>query len=235
MNDPIGQAIQDYYKKGKTSDVNINSNYTKDERIPPSYFFRTEEGMPGIERMAIKACKGKILDIGAAAGCHSLILQKKGYNVTALEMSELANEVLKSRGIQKVICEDIYTYSGDKFDTLLMLMNGTGIGGTLDGLKTLLKHLKNLLTDKGQILIDSSDIRYLFEEEDGSVWIDVANENYIGEMEYEVSYKKLKTKFKWLFADFETLKKVADETGLRCSLVEEGKHFDFLARITLPN
>jgi hypothetical protein len=233
MNDPIGQAIQDYYKKGKTSDLTVNSNYTEDERIQPAHFFRTEKEMPAIEKTALKICKGKILDIGAAAGCHSLILQKKGFNVTALEISELAVSIMKSRGIQKVICEDIYTYSADKFDTLLMLMNGTGIGGTLDGLKTLLIHLKTLLADKGQILIDSSDIRYLFEEEDGSMWVDVANEKYFGEMEYEVSYKK--QKFKWLFTDFDTLKMVAEETGLQCTLVEEGKHFDFLARITRPN
>lgn len=235
MNDPIGQAIQDYYKKGKTTNLIINSNYTQDERIPANYFFRTEDEMPIIERTALKKCKGKILDIGAAAGCHSLILQKKGFNVTALEISDLAAQVMRNRGIQKVICEDIYTYSADKFDTLLLLMNGTGIGGTLEGLKILLKHLKTILTDNGQILIDSSDIRYLFEEEDGSVWIDVANDKYIGEMEYEVTYKKLKTNFKWLFADFDILKKEAEATGYHCSLVEEGKHFDFLARLTLQN
>ena len=232
MNDPIGQAIQDYYKKGKTNDLIINSNYTKDERIPSAYFFRTEKEMPLIERTALKNCKGRILDIGAAAGCHSLILQKKGFNLTALEISELAAEVMKMRGIQKVVCGDVYSFSGEQFDTLLLLMNGAGIGATLDGLKTLLKHLKILLTVKGQILIDSSDIRYLFEEEDGSVWLDLANDQYVGEMKYEVIYKKLKTNFKWLFVDFETLKKVAEESGYQCSLFEEGEHFDFLARLT---
>jgi hypothetical protein len=235
MNDPIGQAIQDYYKKGKTSDLTINSNYTEDERIPPAYFFRTEKEMPKTELTALKSCKGKILDIGAAAGCHSLILQKKGFNVTALEISELAAEVLKSRGIQKVICEDIFKFSAGKFDTLLLLMNGTGIGGTLNGLKTLLKHLKTILADKGQILIDSSDIRYLFEEEDGSVWIDVANVKYVGEMKYEVLYKKLKTNFNWLFIDFDTLKALAGETGLNCTKLETGNHYDFLARLTHSN
>lgn len=232
MNDPIGQAIQDFYKKGKNNDLIINSNYTEDERIPSSYFFRTEKEMPLTERTALKNCKGKILDIGAAAGCHSMLLQKKGYNVTALEISELAAEVLKSRGIQKVICNNIFSYEEDKFDTLLLLMNGTGIGGTLAGLKTLLEHLKNLLNEKGQILIDSSDIRYLFEEEDGSVWVDVANDKYVGEMEYEVTYKKLKTNFKWLFIDFDTLNTIAEEIGFQCSLVEKGEHYDFLARLT---
>lgn len=232
MNDPIGQAIQDYYKKGKTIDLVINSNYTEDECIPSDYFFRSEKEMPLVERTALKKCKGKILDIGAAAGCHSLILQKKGFNVTALEISELAAEVMKSRGIQKVICTDILTYTADKYDTLLMLMNGTGIGGTLEGLEMLLKHLKTILTDNGQILIDSSDIRYLFEEEDGAVWIDLANDKYFGEMEYEVIYKKLKTSFKWIFVDFETLKATAEKAGFQCSLIEKGEHSDYLACLT---
>ncbi len=232
MNDPIGQAIQDYYIKRKAPDLVVNSNYTENERIPAGYFFRTEKEMPAIELAALKKCKGKILDIGAAAGCHSLLLQKKGFNVTALEISELAAEVMKSRGIQKVITDDVNSFSGDRFDTLLLLMNGTGIGGTLNGLKTLLKHLRNLLTEKGQILIDSSDIRYLFEEEDGSVWIDLANKQFVGEMKYEVVYKKLKSSFNWLFVDFDTLKKVAEESGLQCVLVEKGEHFEYLAQLT---
>ena len=231
MNDPIGQAIKDFHTKGKAADLVVNSNYTKGERIPARYFFRNEKEMPAIERTAIKNCRGKILDIGAGAGCHSLILQKKGFNVTALEISELAAEVMKTRGIQKVICDDIYSFSGDPFDTILLLMNGTGIGSTLEGLKRLLEHLRTLLTGKGQILIDSSDIRYLFEEEDGSVWIDLANNHYIGEMDYEVLYKKLKTNFKWLFVDFDTLKTIAEEVGFQCIIQESGEHFDYLARL----
>ncbi len=232
MNDPIGQAILDYFKRGKTTDLIVNSNYTEDERIPSEYFFRGEKEMPAIELTAIKKCKGKVLDIGAAGGCHSLILQKKGFNVTALEISEAAVDVMKNRGIQKVICSDILSFSSAQFDTLLLLMNGTGIGGTLKGLKILLKHLKTLLSEKGQILIDSSDISYLFEEEDGSKWVDVANDKYIGEMEYEVIFKKEKTRLNWLFVDFDTLKKVSEECGIQCVLIEKGTHHDYLAQLT---
>lgn len=232
MNDPIGQAIKDYYTKGKATNLIINSNYTEDERIPVKYFFRNELEMPAIEKTAIKSCRGKILDIGAAAGCHALVLQKKGFNVTALEISELATKIMKSRGIQKVVCDDIYSFTGEPFDTIILLMNGTGIGGTLNGLKTLLVHLKTLLTGKGQILIDSSDIRYLFEEEDGSRWIDLASNHYVGEMEYEVLYKKIKSNFKWLFVDFDTLKTISKEVGYQCVMLEKGEHYDYLARLS---
>lgn len=233
MNDPFGIAIQEYFTTGKDAEIIVNSNYTEDENIPVSYLFRNEKEMPQIEKSALKKCRGKILDVGAAAGCHSLVLQKKGYHVTALEISEMACEVLKKRGIQKVICSNIYDFSEGEYDTVLLLMNGAGLGENLIGLKKLLKHISGLLSEKGQILIDSSDIKYLFEEEDGSVWVDLARENYYGEMEYEISYKKTSDKFKWLFIDFDTLKKNAAEIGLSAQKIDSGNHFEYLAQLTI--
>ncbi len=206
-------------------------------RILPSTAISTEKEMPKLETAALKLCKGKVLDVGAAAGCHSLILQKKGYNITALEKSELAAEVLRKRGIQKVVCQNISAYSEDQFDTILLLMNGAGIGETISGLKKLLSHLKTLLSESGQILIDSTNIQYLFKEDDGSVWFDLANPKYYGEMTYEVrmtyevSYKKSTSKFEWLFVDFETLKKLSSNLGFECTLMAKGGNHGFLARL----
>ena len=233
MNDPFGEAIQEYFEKGKAPALKVNSNYTENEEIAASWFFREEKDMPLVERTALKKCNGKILDVGAAAGCHSIVLQKKGFNITALEKSALAAEVMKKRGIQKVVCSDIYHFSENQFDTILLLMNGAGIGETIDGIEKLLNHLKPMLTEKGQILIDSTDIKYLFLEDDGSLWIDLANDGYYGEMEYEVKYKKSVSKFKWLFIDFETLKTVCQKTGLNCRKVFDGENADFLAKITV--
>jgi len=233
MNDPFGEAIHDYFEKGKAPGLKVNSNYTEGEEIAASWFFRSEKEMPLVEHTALKRCNGKILDIGAAAGCHSLVLQKKGYNVTALEKSALSAEVMKKRGIQKVVCGDIYHFSENQFDTILLLMNGAGIGETLAGLENLLVHLKPLLTEKGQILIDSTDIKYLFLEEDGSLWVDLTREDYYGEMEYEVKYKKSVSKFKWLFIDFETLKSVCQKSGLSCKKVADGENSDYLAKISV--
>ncbi|HYQ56173.1 MAG TPA: SAM-dependent methyltransferase [Draconibacterium sp.] len=233
MNDPFGQAIKEYFERGKAPQIHVNSNYTEGESIAPSYFFRNEKELPKIEKQALKYCKGKILDIGAAAGCHSLILQKKGFNVTALEKSKLAAEVMNNRGIVKVINADIYEYHETQYNTLLLLMNGAGIGGTINGLKTLLNQLKHLLLEGGKILLDSSDIKYLFEEEDGSHWVDMANNNYYGEMQYEVSFRKAKSKFDWLFVDYNTLQLMASEIGFSCTMLEKGEHHDYLAQLKL--
>lgn len=232
MNDPMGLAIADYFESGKAEDILIETNYTEDERIKPAYFFRTEDDMPQIELKALEISRGRILDVGAAAGCHALWLQERNFDVTALEKSVLAAEVMRKRGIEKVVCRDLFDYKGEKFDTILVLMNGTGIGGTCNGLRKMFAHLKTLLRKDGSILIDSSDIKYLFEEEDGSFWVNLADTSYYGEMEYEVSYQNASTSFKWLFTDFDKLKEIAKEAGLSCKKILDGGHCDYLACLT---
>lgn len=231
MNDPFGQAIKEFYTTGTAADIVVHSNYTENESIPVAYLFRNEKEMPELEKVALKKCKGKILDVGAAAGCHSLLLQRKGYDVTALEISKLAVEVMKKKGITNVEHKDIFQYKNEKYDTILLLMNGAGIGKTVDGLKELLLHLKTLLTEGGQILMDSSDIKYLFEEEDGSMWVDINNKSYYGEMVYDVHYKEMQSRFNWLFIDFQRLSVIARKSGLRCKLIARGEHHDYLAQL----
>lgn len=234
MNDPIGFAIKDFYEFGKAPEIIVNTNYTDKETIAPSYFFRTVEKMPLIEQTALQHCRGKVLDVGAGAGSHALYLQEKGYKVAALEKSQQAAEVMKKRGVNEIINADLFDLKEQKFDTILVLMNGTGIGGTLEGLKKMLLHLKSLLNKNGQILIDSTDIRYLFEEEDGSVWVDLNSTKYYGEMDYEVKYKNQTSHFNWLFTDFETLKTVSFDCELKCEQIETGTHYDYLAKLSLP-
>ncbi len=232
MNDPFGQAIKDYFEKGSASDIRVDTNYTENESVPVSYLFRSLKDMPKIEQKALQLSSGKILDLGAAAGCHALVLQNNNKDVTALEISPMASEVMKKRGIKKVVQKNIFEYREELFDTILLLMNGTGIGETIVGLKKLLSHLKTLLNTNGQILIDSSDIKYLFEEEDGSIWIDINSTAYYGEMQYEVKYKNHFSEFNWLFIDFDKLGEVAKEVGLKCELIYSGEHFDYLAKLS---
>lgn len=235
MNDPIGRAIADYYEKGKAPDIQINTTYTEGETMAPSVFFRSEEELPEIEAEAIRLCRGKVLDVGAAAGRHALALQNRGLEVIALEQSKIAAEVMQKRGVKNVVCEDVFHFDEKGFDTIIILMNGAGIGQTIKGAKKLLLHLKTLLNPNGQMLMDSSDIRYLFEEDDGSMWIDIASNTYLGEMEYEVTYKNHYTRFKWMFVDYDTFSDIARETGLIPSMVIKGEHYDYLAQLTLPD
>lgn len=232
--DTIGQAIYNYYFNKVTEVISVESNYTEDEEINPAHFFRVWQDMPEIEQKALGLCRGKVLDVGAGAGCHSLELQKMGMEVIALEKSELASQVMRDRGVENIVAKDIFCFTEKPFDTILLLMNGVGIAGTISGLKELLKHLKLILATEGQILLDSADISYLFEEEDGSVWMDLAKENYYGEMTYTVNYlKQYNSTFPWLFIDIETLLQIATEEGFKMELIAEGEENQFLARLTI--
>lgn len=231
--DPIGQAIYNFHFHHDPEILRVDTNYTEDEEIDPAAFFRSLEEMSALEQAAIGLCRGHVLDVGAGAGCHALELQGRQMDVVALEKSELAFQVMKDRGVLHPVLGDIYHYRGETFDTILLLMNGIGIAGTLEGYGRLLDHLKGLLAPGGQILFDSSDISYLFEEEDGSQWIDLANDRYYGEMDYTVTYKERFTAtFPWLYLDRETLEKIAEENGYVTEFPAEGDDNNFLARLT---
>ena len=187
--------------------------------------------MPKLEQKALKLTKGSVLDVGCGAGSHSLYLQEKGVNIKAIDISQGAIAVSKLRGVKHVELKTLLDET-ETFDTILLLMNGTGIFQELSQLSKYLKHLKSLLKPKGQILIDSSDIKYMYEDDDGGFWMD-AHSNYYGELDYFLSYKgENEIPMKWLYLDFDTLFLACKTVGLQCELVLEGEHFDYLARLS---
>ncbi|MCL3780827.1 class I SAM-dependent methyltransferase [Prolixibacteraceae bacterium JC049] len=232
--DPFGKAIYDFYCGERKEQLIVQSDIAEDEELSPEYFFRSVSQMPKLEQIALSFCKGRILDVGAAAGAHTLELQQKKQDVTALEISPLACLTMEKRGVEKVIQSDIFDLKNEKFDTLLLLMNGSGIAGTLKGFSKFLNHLKALLNKGGSIIIDSSDLRYLYEDENGDVWIDVNSDKYYGQLRYEVSYKgKDQLAFDWLFVDEDHLKTIAQECGFKANKLADGLHYDYLYQLTL--
>jgi SAM-dependent methyltransferase len=231
--DPLEQAFADYLDGKTDAEIVIHSNKGETENVAVSYFFRDYDQMPLLEQKALAMCEGDILDIGAGSGIHSLFLQQNGKSVTALEIKKGLIETMKKRGINNRILSDIYKYDLKKYDTLLMLMNGIGFTADFNGLERFLLHAKRLLNPGGQIILDSSDLLYLYEEEDGSYLINL-NEGYYGEVEYQFEYNENKGElFKWLFVDFSNLSFIAEELGFDCELVFEDEHFNYLAKLTL--
>ena len=231
--DPMGAAILEYQTTGKSDTLRILSSMFEEDEMPVSHLFRPLRDMPLLERKALEQCKGKILDAGAGAGCHALALQKQNKDVTAIDISPLSCEAMLKRGISNVQCINLFD-NGFKgcFDTILLLMNGTGIAGKISNLPKLFKRLKELITPHGHILIDSSDLKYIYENEDGSFDIDL-NGNYYGEVDYQMIYKDIEGEpFDWLYVDFPLLSTIAESNGLHAELIAEGDHYDYLARLT---
>lgn len=232
MKDVLGNALKDYINGNKEGKITVHCSHTEEEQMDVSYFFRDWDNMPGLEKTAVQLAKGKVLDVGAGAGCHSRLMQETGLEVTALEKSKGACDVMSLLGI-KFLNHDLFELKEEKYDTILMLMNGIGIAGTLGKLELLLRKLKNNLEPNGQIILDSSDICYLFMDEEGGQWIDI-NAHYYGELRYRFEYNgEISEEFDWLFIDQKKLMEIADRTGLDCQIIKEGEHYDYLARLTL--
>lgn len=233
--DAMGSAIADYWKNGVAGRLRVFSPDFDEDEIPVETLFRELDEMPALEQKALRMAEGRVLDVGAGSGCHSLELQDMGREVVAIDISPLSVEVMKDRGIADAREQDFWQMEcaeGEKFDTILMLMNGIGIVGTVDLLPQFFAKIGSLLAEGGCVLLDSTDIRYLFEEEDGSFAIDL-NAGYYGELVYQMQYKRTKGEpFPWLYIDFATLQGYAEENGFVAELVEEGEHYDYLARLT---
>ncbi len=232
--DPMGAAIMDFYHHATAARLRVLSSMFDEDEIPVPYLFRTFEEMPLLEQRALKMCRGDVLDVGAASGCHSLALKQMGYmgQVACLELSRLSCEVMKERGLNPVLCMDFFAQDDiGRYDTILFLMNGTSIIGKLARIPMFFRRLNTLLKPGGQVLIDSSDLIYLYTEDDGTVNIpDV--EDYYGEVDYRMQYKGIRgERFDCLYLDFETLQNSARIFGFKCELVQEGDHYDYLARI----
>ena len=195
--DPMGRAIADYQLTGTADRLRVFSPMFEEDEIPLATLFRTYEEMPEIERKALDMTRGKTLDVGAGSGCHSLVLQGRGVDVTAIDISPLSVETMRQRGVKKVVEQDFFTIGG-KYDTILMLMNGIGIVGTLERMPEFFHHLDKILATGGQVLCDSSDISYVFEDENGLIdYPDTGH--YYGELSYRMQYKDMIGEpFDWL-------------------------------------
>ena len=230
--DPMGAAIAEYHRTGRAGTLRVFSSQFDEDEIPVEQLFRSFAEMPLLEQRALDLADGKVLDVGAGSGCHALALQKMGKEVTAIDISELSVEVMRERGVSDARAVDLYDeHLAEQYDTILLLMNGSGIIGNISGMERFFLRMKQLLKPNGCIYMDSSDLKYLFEEEDGSYLIDVAGD-YYGVVDFRMQYKQVKGEtFDWLYIDFDTLSYYAEQHGFRAELVCQGEHYDYLAKL----
>jgi SAM-dependent methyltransferase len=233
MLDLFGQAILDFYTQNNPQPLYTETSISEVDEMDVAYLFRSFKNMPKLEQKALQLAHGRVLDIGAGAGCHAVYLQQKGFEVTALDHSAQAIETCRLQNINHYIQSSLLEFQPEtQYDTLLLLMNGTGIFGRLNQTALYLQKLKSLLNPGGQILIDSSDLIYMFDEDDdGGRWI--PDHGYYGELEFTLTYKGQKEQFPWLYLDYNTLQNAALANGLQCELIIEGKNYDYLARLTV--
>jgi SAM-dependent methyltransferase len=227
MNDILGQAMTAYYQRKSAAKLWVNNRYGPREEMPVKIYFRNSNDMPELEWVALQQCRGKILDIGAGAGSHALALQQLGQQVTALDISPQLVGLMLRRGVKKVLCNDFFNLRSGKYDTLLLLMNGIGLAGDLDGLRRFLKKARKLLRPGGQLLFDSSDIAYLYKGNPPK------GSGYYGAIFYQYEYRRERSHwFQWLFIDRKTLRKIAAEEGWTVEPIFDAGRDHYLVRCT---
>lgn len=224
MKDIFGQALLDYHYKIFEPSLLLHNDYGSPETIPPEQFFGDEDEFSELECVALDQVSGRVLDIGSATGRHALYLQNLGYDITAMDISECCGTIMKETGLNRVVIDDVYTYRDQKFDTIIMLMNGIGIAGNIEGLKKLFLHLKSMLQPGGQLLVDSSDISYLYDD------IPKPPDKYFGELTFQYEYKNMKSDpVHWLYIDQKKLITIANSMGWSCHIIFEDETDAYLA------
>jgi SAM-dependent methyltransferase len=224
--DVMGSAMMNYFEKNDNTAIRVFINKSEEPEMYPSVFFRPYRNMLKYEKIALKISKGKVLDLGCGAGCHSLYLQNKGFDVTAVEVSKKSASVAIAQGVKNVINEDWRNLDLKNFDTVLVLMNGMGLAESPTELKIMFRKLKGFLSKDGAIFIDSTDVTYAKAD-----W-PMLDSEYYGKVQFELKYKGKTQCFPWLFVDFETAVQTAKSVKLNVEVLERARNGHFLLRLS---
>jgi len=232
--EPFGIALEYFYNGKKGVEVTLCRDDGIEWKVPIEYFFRGPENFSNIEKQALQLCKGRVLDIGAGVGPHTLELQKLGLEVYAIDISSHACQIMKKRGIKNVQCIDCYNLKMGSFDTILLLGRSIGFVENLNGMKKFLFYCKTLLNPEGIIILDSIDFPSIKEQ----ILLKYQERNrklgkYSGVMVYQIKYKNiLGDKIQNLQIDPDTLKEITQELGFSCKILGKEEDGMYLAKIS---
>jgi SAM-dependent methyltransferase len=232
--EPHQAAMWAYHRGDHNAVIVVYDDFERDE-VPVSYFFRSPEQFPALERRALDLCRGRVLDVGAGSGCHSLALQDRGLEVTAIEVLPDLVDILRERGVKDARLATWMDVDAGQFDTILMMMNGLGLAETLAGLRGFFQHARRLVGPGGQILADSTDVRVRMDREAArSGRLERPDGRYVGELHFQLEFDGRKgSPFGQLYVDPETLTRCALEAGWECEiLLEPDEYGNYLARLT---
>jgi SAM-dependent methyltransferase len=231
---PHAEALRAYHRGKTDAIIVVYDDFERDE-VPVSYFFRGPEQFSPYEHQALELCRGRVLDVGAGSGCHSLELQRWGLDVTAIEVVPELVAILRERGVRQALTATWMDVDVGTFDTVLMMMNGLGLAETLAGLRRFFRQARRLLSEGGQILADSTDVRVRMDPEAArSGTLKRPDGRYIGELHFQLEFGGRKgAPFPQLYVDPDTLLRYARQGGWSCEIVrgpDESGHY--LSRLT---
>lgn len=230
---PLAEALLAFTEGDEEAVLLVHSDEGEPDPMPISLFFRPVHALREVDGAALSEVRGRVLDVGAGVGSISLALQEAGADVTAVEVIPEAADIMVERGVMKVLKERIQDLpASGGFDTVLVLMNGASLAGTLKGLSPFLRVVGGLLAPGGQVLLDSTD---LLGEEALSEALEWEEGEYPGEVQYQLEFGgKRGAPFPQLFVDPGTLERVANGEGWAMETVWKNAEGEYLARLSIP-
>jgi len=234
MKDSLGKALYSYWKGDHRTPHIIRRDDGFVERESLKYYFRKFPQFPSFEKKSLKFVKGRILDIGCGAGRHVLYLQKRGFDTIGIDSSPLAVKVCRGRGCKRVQVMDIFKskFRPRYFDTILLLGNNIGIGGTLNGAKKLLEICRGLASDDGILILTTADVKKMKEKAHKEYYCN-RNERlgkYIGTAKFRIEYKNfIGDWFNWIHLEEPVLRRLASKSGWKIDRIFKGKSEDYAA------
>ena len=229
---PYARALADFDAGLTTATLTVHSSLGEFDELPVSVFFREEADFFPFDVAALALCRGRVLDIGAGTGVHALALQSRGFPVRAVELLPEAVRIMRRRGVRDVVCGDFLELADERFDTLLMLMNGIGPVGTLESVEPFLRAAGRLLSPGGQLLLDSAEAHAGPPPAHAPSWDwpPPTPDAYLGEAWIRLEYRgDVAPPFRELYLDSDALIERAGRLGWRCELAYTDETGAYLA------
>jgi SAM-dependent methyltransferase len=230
---PHGLALLAYADGELNAELIMRRDDDLESHVPVSYFFRKPSEFSALERIALDHCSGRVLDVGAGSGVHTLVLQEQGFRVSAIDIDPNAVKVMTRRGVREARCTDVALYEVTDFDTVLLMGHGVGMAETLIDLDPRLASLRRFIAANGQVLLDSLDVRATSDPRHLAYQANNRLEGrYIGETRLQFEFRGSTGPYcGWLHVDAETLTEHADRLGWKCSILDQLESGDYLARL----
>ncbi len=210
---PLGHAIQRYLDGDAAAELAVRTDLSPDDVLPISHLFRARDGLHPVEEAVLSRARGHVLDYGAGVGAVSRLLREAGLRVTAVEIVPEAVAYLRAMGMTDARLGGLATLApDDSFDTIVCVMNGIGLAGSLARAPSFLRELADHLSPNGSILIDSTD---------PSGWDGPGDGRRPGELHMQLGFDgDWGAPFPYLYASPEDLLTAATVAQLRGRLVQ---------------
>lgn len=162
--DAHGHMFSDYHNGQENVEIVEREDRLIDKSsdttcLGPRDYFAEYEDWTEHQKLAMEHATGRVLDIGCAAGRHSLYLQEQGHDVLGIDNSSLAIETCQHRGLKNTRVMPVAGLSTETgiFDAILMMGRNFGFVGSSIRTRSLLSRFAAMTSGSAKIIVETLD------------------------------------------------------------------------------